>query len=234
MNILSLTPEELERLTPEQLLEELNHLTSQELKRFTPQQQGAVMETVDPRWRLTPEERRRRDAARALADPDTWRKIGSSCVEPILGSYQKGHITIAEATDIIDRISIGCWPQARVELIGETAALALRVPSHQDRKPGETKPVYPECIKSGTADLIICLKEKKPKKRVTPGISNRSTFDPSSPLIEETLQILTTLRWFGDVPTPAPSTIADWVKWRRLQRLTPGQTPRKGRPRSRQ
>ena len=189
MDISSLTPEELQRLTPEQVQEELKRLTPEQLKRLTPEQTGAVMEILDPRFRPTPDEQERREAARTLRDAATWQRIASSCVEPILRSYELGELTFEEALDIVGRIAIGCWPQARVELLGTAAALALRIPNHQKRKPGVTKPLYPACIKSGAADLILSFKESQPEKRRTP-----TAYDPNSPLIQEALQILTIMR----------------------------------------
>jgi hypothetical protein len=95
---------------------------------------------------------------------------------------------------------------------------------------GERRPQYPTWIKRGTTELILLLQEREPEKRLTPGISNRSiTYDPSSPLIDEALEILTILKWFGDQPVPRPGTIDDWVRERRKEReKLPGKLPSRG------
>jgi len=159
-------------------------------------------------FRQTDDEETRCNVARTLADPNAWRGIVASCISPILHSYSNGELSLGDAVDILGRIAIGCWPQDRVQLLGLLGALALRI-TPRKLKPGEKTPLYPSCIKSGTADLVLVLKDRQPDKRRAP-----TAYDPTSPIITEALQVLTTIRWFGDAPTPQPATIDHWVRTR--------------------
>jgi hypothetical protein len=196
--------------------------------RLPPDAVAAEIERLDPRFQLTSEQQRRRDAALTLADPETWRKITASCIEPTLCSYQAGELTFEDALDRIDRISVACPHQVRMQLLGTMAYLARRV-SRRERM--ARRPPYPECVRTGTADLVLSLKVESPTARVTPGASNRAgRYDRSSPLIRKALDILATLDWFGPTGPPSPATVDDWVRSRQKEA---GEKLQKGRPRTR-
>lgn len=230
MDIFRLSPEALTRLTPQHLRQAVDRLTPEARACLTPEQVNAVMETVDPRYRLTPDERQRRDAARSLTAPDTWRMIVASCIDPIVRSRELDQLTFGDAVDIVKRISIGCWLPARIQLVGVIAILAPSVSTDQQRKPGDRRPRYPACIKSGTADLLLLLKKDNRRVRLTPDAYDVGGYDGGSPLIDEALRVLSIMRWFGDAPTPAGDTIADWVRTRKQEQLARGQTLPRGRP----
>jgi hypothetical protein len=157
-----------------------------------------------------------------------WRKITASCIEPTLRSYEVGELTFEDALDRIDRISIACPHQVRMQLLGTMGYLARRV-SRRERT--TRRPPYPECVRVGTADLVLSLKGESPAARITPGAANRAgRYDPSSPLIRRALDILTTIDWFGPAGPPSPATIDDWVRSRQREA---GEKLPKGRPRTR-
>lgn len=221
---MNLTPVELRQLTQEQLREELKRLPLERRKALMPEQVAVVMEVIDPRHRLTPEEEHRQAAARKLADPEVWSMAASSTIESILRSYELGEVTFQQALEIVGRISIGCWPQGRIQILGMAATLALRIRRQPAKKRGQHKPRYPSCIKIGTAEVILSLKKRQPATRRVP-----TAYDSTSPIILQAIDVLTTMRWFGDAPTPAPRTIDDWVR----ERLSASnQKPPKGRPRT--
>jgi hypothetical protein len=109
-------------------------------------------------------------------------------------------------------------------LLGTLAYLARRVPRQELKT---QRPRYPECIRTGTADLVLSLKSRTPAARVTPGASSRKGYDRSSPLIDKALKTLTLLDWFGRAGRPKPATIDRWIRSRREQT---GQKLPSGRP----
>jgi hypothetical protein len=118
MDVSSLTWEELQRLPLEQLREAWPQLT--------PDQRNAALEALDPAFRLTPDEARRRDSAWTLADPATWRATAASCIVHVVESYGRGEFDMLGAVNAMHLAAIGCWAQDRVQLIGLMAAEARR------------------------------------------------------------------------------------------------------------
>ncbi len=221
VDILVLPAKELSRLTADELQAALGKLTPEQRQSLAPEQVAAIMEVLDPAFRLTEEETQRRDAARRLVDPDNWRVIVASCLSLIRESYDNGELDLDDAVEAVGRIAIGCWPQDRVRLLGTMAALLLQR-TVKPRGAGDRRPTYATWIKRGTADLILLLKEREPTARLTPGRQNRKgLFDPSSPIIRDALEILGQLRWFGNDPLPRPRTIDDWVRERGREQAAP-------------
>ena len=62
---------------------------------------------------------------------------------------------------------------------------------------------------------MLAVKAQAPELRLTPGAANRDGHDPSSPVIEQALAILTMLDYFGAPGRPSPDTIDKWVRQRR-------------------
>ncbi len=216
VDILILSAIELSRLAADELKAALAKLTPEQRKNLTSEQVAAIVEVLDPAFRLTEEETQRRDAARRLIDPDNWRVFVASCLSLIRESYDNREIDLEDAVEAVGRIAIGCWPQARATLLGTMAALLLQRIS-KPRGAGDRKPAYATWIRRGTADLVIVLKEREPTARLTPGRQNRDSYDPSSPIIRDALVILNQLKWFGNQPIPMPGTIDDWVRERRKE-----------------
>jgi hypothetical protein len=136
---------------------------------------------LDPKVRLAPDQQRRLGAALALADPQSWRQFVSSQLEAIVGSVCRGELPLEQAIDLVDRMSIGCLHATRIELLGQLAYLAQRVP----RTTLQTRlPDYPQCIRTGTGEWVLAVKAHAPALRLTAGAVNRDAHDPSSPVIE--------------------------------------------------
>jgi hypothetical protein len=182
------------------------------------------MQRIDSRFQLTPEEHQRCEAARTIQDAPTWRATVSSLIELILYSHAQAELTVDEGLDFVWRVSIGCFPQDRIHLLGTFAYLARTQLARNSKR---RKPTYPTCLRIGTADLILSIKSASPDVRVTP--RRTGNYDDSSPIIRKALEVLKVMNWFGAAPEPAPDTIASWVRERQKES---GQTLRRGRPRT--
>lgn len=174
---------------------------------------SANLEKLDSRFLLDHEEQRRRDAARQITDADSWRAIVAQWVNPILESYAAGELTLEGGLALIDRISIGCLPDARTQLLGTFAFLAHRTPVTNGQLRG-----WPSCVRVVTAEMVLFFRE------VTP------TLRPDE-AIDRALETLTLLRWFdADEKLPTPDSVKEWV---RSRFIAMGEPRRTGRPASR-
>lgn len=228
MDISSLSTEELQHLTPADLQRLTLPELRQEYRRLTPSQQSAVVEFLDPAFRLTPDEERRRASAWALADPKTWRVIAASCINHVIESYGRSDLDMKGTLAAIHLAAVGCWAQDRASLLGTTAVLALRVVP-RDRGRGQRSPPWPLWVQNATADLVLHEQSRSPDLRRTPlpaynepDIVSEAGDGTSEP-IARTLAILTPLGWFGKRGAPKPTTVDDWVR-ARLQKSPPAAT----------
>lgn len=200
------------------------HERNERFKALTADQQATLLEHMDPTLQLTPEERQRRDAAWALADAGMWQQVASSNVIHVVESYRLGHVTFTEAMEGIHRVSVGCWAQVRVRILGLTAVRLLRtVPAK--RRPGQRSPAWPLWIQNATADLILTRQDQAPGVRRSPRHSDVATrpADRTSPIIQWAMEILTSIGWFGDAGIPTSGTVDDWV---RKRQRSPGPPPK--------
>jgi hypothetical protein len=190
----------------------------------SPSAVDAVLNESDASFQLGLEELRRREAALAIVgDANAWQRYTASLIKPLLLSCRENELSLEDALTWLDRVSIACLRSTRMSLLGTFAYLALRTPRSglQTRRPQ-----YPKCVRTGTADLVLTLKNQSPTARVTPGSQNRKRHDPSSPLIDEALRVLTVLEFFAPSYPPSPATIADWVRARRKETDEPPSTER--------
>lgn len=185
-------------------------ITQEEFAQLNPKQREAALESLATALHLSPEEAARREIARSFAPADVWGASAASCVVHIVESYRRGDVDMREALADVQRISVGATSQFRVLLLGVTAARLLQeLPDA--RKPGQRPPRWPLWLRTATADLIIVQQRQSPQERRSPAPHYG---DPSSPLIESALDILTKVGWFEPGQVPTPGTIDDWVRAR--------------------
>lgn len=182
-----------------------------EIAHLAPAQQEAVLESLDAGLRLSPEETERRNLARSLAPADVWGATAGSCVVHIVESYRRGDVDMQDALAGLQRISVGANSQYRILLLGLTAARLLQE-EPDPRKSGQRRPDWPLWLRTATADLILVYQQHSPEQRRSP---SPHYGDPSSPLIETALDILTKVGWFEPDNIPAPRTVDGWVRARR-------------------
>ena len=185
-------------------------IPQEEFAQLSSSQQEAALESLHVALQLTEEQAARRDIARAFAPAEVWGATAASCVIHIVESYRRGDVDMHGALAGLQRISVGANSQFRILLLGLTAARLLQ--EQQDpRKPGQRRPDWPLWLRTATADLIVVYQRHSPDQRRSPAPHYG---DPSSPLIEAALDVLTKVGWFEPGNVPAPGTVDDWVRSR--------------------
>lgn len=183
-------------------------ISQEEFAKLDPKQREAILESLHFALALGPEEERRREFARAFAPPDVWGATAASCVIHVVESYRRGDVDTRRALADIQRISLGATSQFRILLLGLTAARLLQE-EPDPRKQGQRPPKWPLWLKTATADLVIVYHRQSPEVRRSPSPHHGQ---PSSPIIDTALDLLTRAGWFDDGDVPSPGTIDDWVR----------------------
>jgi hypothetical protein len=222
MDISRLTAEEIYRLAPEQL-----QFTLEQRRLFTPEQRAAVLEVLDPAFRLPPDEQERREVAWQLANATSWREIAESCIPSVVESYRLAELDPLQVISAMHRATIGCWTQHRVSLLGLTVAMILRIKPVK-RARGQRSPPWPFWLQHATAALVLEGQRRSPGRRTPkPPSDPDEVSEPgagTSAPIAWALEILTTIGWFGKARVPKPKTVNGWVS-ARLQESPPPAAP---------
>jgi hypothetical protein len=194
------------------------------LNALSPEQRTALGEFMEPALRPTPEEERFRQAAWQLADAATWQTVAASNIIHVVESYRRGHVSFNEAMTGVHRISVGCWSNGRVQLLGLTALYLLQI-SPEGKKRGQRRPTWPLWIQNSTADLVLSRQSETPKARRSPRHQDvvQQPADQSSPSIEWALGVFKSLGWFGGAGVPTPGTVDDWVRARLKEQKSPSE-----------
>ena len=185
--------------------------TSPELAQLSADQRNRMIEAAHEGARLTPDEERRREIAREFAPTDVWGATASSCLVLIVESYRRGEVDMRSALAAMQRVSVGATTQARLTLLGLTAACLLQIEPAKKGQ-GQRKPDWPLWLKTATADLIIVQQRHSPDERLTP--SPHYAERESSPLIDYALDTLTKIGWYDPDKIPTQRTVYEWVRAR--------------------
>ena len=170
----------------------------------------ATFESVFPRsdW----EAQRLAEANTLFAKPPSatvWKDFAVQLTEHVLADYRAGELEFNDMMQVMLDVTVGCVAQDRVSLLGMTAFWALRSDRPPPRQPGQRARQYPEALRLSAVNLVKMIEEDQEAANA-PKLPRRPKAKKQQTVHGRALKILTALRFFGNTPVPAQSTLYKW------------------------